>query len=253
VIVAVLQARASSRRLPGKVLKPILGKPMLAHQIERVQRARSIERLVLATSANDDDDAVAELGRACGIDVYRGSLDDVLDRFYRAAKPFAPSHVVRLTGDCPLIDPDLIDRIVAFALDGGYDYASNTIQPTFPDGLDVEVASFEALGTAWREATSVSDREHVMPFLHRQPERFSLGNLAGDEDLSRLRWTVDEPADFEFVRGVYEALHPAKPDFGTQDVLTYLRGTPGLAEINAGFVRNEGYLKSLEATKGRQE
>lgn len=253
MIVAVLQARASSRRLPGKVLKPILGKPMLAHQFERVQRAQSIERLVLATSANDDDDAVAELGKACGIDVYRGSLDDVLDRFYRAAEPFAPSHVVRLTGDCPLIDPDLIDRIVAFAVDGGYDYASNTIQPTFPDGLDVEVASFAALSIAWREAMSASDREHVMPFLHRQPERFSLGNLAGDEDLSRLRWTVDESADFEFVRGVYEALYPAKPDFGTQDVLTYLRGTPGLAEINAGFVRNEGYLKSLEATKGRQE
>lgn len=253
MIVAVLQARASSRRLPGKVLKPILGKPMLAHQIERVKRARSIERLVLATSANDDDDAVADLGKTSGVDVYRGSLDDVLDRFYRAAEPFAPSHVVRLTGDCPLADPELIDRIVAFAVEGGHDYASNTIPPTYPDGLDVEIASFEALGTAWREATSASDREHVMPFLHRQPGRFALGSFTGSEDLSQLRWTVDEPADFEFVRGIYEALYPAKPDFGTEDVLAYLRDTPSLAEINAGFLRNEGYLNSLDATKGRQE
>lgn len=240
MIVAVLQARASSRRLPGKVLKPILGKPMLQHQIERVLRARLPQRLVLATSVNADDDPIAELGAACGIAVYRGSLDDVLDRFYRAAKPYAPSHVVRLTGDCPLADPTVIDAVIRFAVDGKYDYASNTIRPTFPDGLDVEVATFAALRTAWQEATSKLDREHVMPFLHRQPERFRLGNYENDSDLSAMRWTVDEPADFEMVRAVYEALYPHNPEFRFQDIINLITKNPQIAATNSNIARNEG-------------
>lgn len=249
MIVAVLQARASSRRLPGKVLKTIVGKPMLQHQIERILRAREPEALVLATSINSEDDAIATLGKVCGVTVFRGSLDDVLDRFYKAAEPHSPSHVVRLTGDCPLADPEIIDMVTRFTVEGGYDYASNTIHPTFPDGLDVEVATFEALRTAWHEATSKSDREHVMPFLHRQPERFRIGNYENVTDLSTMRWTVDEPEDFEFVRLVYEALHQDKPDFGTADVLAFLRDNPRIAELNIGIIRNEGYLKSLREAK----
>lgn len=245
MIVAVLQARASSTRLPGKVLKPILGKPMLQHQIERIKRAGLVEKLVLATSEGSEDDPVAALGAACGVDVYRGSLEDVLDRFYRAAEPHSPSHVVRLTGDCPLADPDVIDAVTRFALEGGYDYASNALRPTFPDGLDVEVATFDALRTAWREATSKPDREHVTSFLHRQPERFRLGSYENGADLSALRWTVDEPEDFELVRAIYEALYPARPDFRTGDVLALLRDNPRISTLNAGKIRNEGYLKSL--------
>lgn len=241
MIIVVLQARASSSRLPGKVLKPILGKPMLHHQIERILRARMPARLVLATSRNPEDDAVASIGQNAGIDVYRGSLEDVLDRFYRAAEPFAPSHVVRLTGDCPLADPKIIDAVTRFAVDGDYDYASNTIRPTFPDGLDVEVATFQALQTAWKEATTKSDREHVMPFLHRQPDRFKLGNYENTEDLSALRWTVDEPADFTFVESVYEALYPANPAFDSAAVLGHLGKNPALASLNSAFVRNEGF------------
>ncbi|MBO6899849.1 MAG: glycosyltransferase family protein [Rhizobiaceae bacterium] len=249
MIAAVLQARASSRRLPGKVLKPILGKPMLQHQIERILRANLPEKLVLATSVNREDDAVANIGVACGIAVYRGSLDDVLDRFYRAAEAYKPTHVVRLTGDCPLTDPALIDAVTRFAVEGGYDYASNTIRPSFPDGLDVEVAAFAALEAAWREATSKPDREHVMPFLHRQPGRFRLGNLLNSgTDLSAMRWTVDEPADFEMVKSVYEALYPSKPDFDMSDVLAFLDANPEIAGLNSGLVRNEGYIRDVSAS-----
>ncbi len=214
---------------------------MLHHQIERIQRARVPQRLVLATSRNPDDDAVADIGRNAGIDVYRGSLEDVLDRFYHAAKPFTPSHVVRLTGDCPLADPSIIDEVARFGIDGNYDYASNTIQPTFPDGLDVEVATFQALQTAWKEATTKSDREHVMPFLHRQSDRFKLGNYRNAEDLSALRWTVDEAADFTFVESVYEALYPENPAFDSAAILAYLGKNPALSSLNSGFARNEGF------------
>lgn len=251
MIIAVLQARASAARLPGKVLKPILGKPMLQHQIARILRARLPDTLVLATSINPEDDPVAALGEACGVAVHRGSLEDVLDRFYRAAEPYSPSHVVRLTGDCPLADPMVIDTVTRFAVDGGYDYASNVLPPTFPDGLDVEVATFDALGAAWREASSKPDREHVMPFLHRQPERFRLGNYESATDLSAMRWTVDEPEDFEFVRTIYEALYPDKPDFGTADVLAFLSDNPWVGDLNAGKIRDEGYLKSLRETGER--
>lgn len=248
MIIAVLQARASSRRLPGKVLKPILGKPMLERQIERVRRANAFETLVLATSDHADDDPIATLGADIGVPVHRGSLDDVLDRFYRAAKPYAPSHVVRLTGDCPLADWSVVDDVTRFAIEGGYDYASNTVQPTFPDGLDVEVATLAALETAWREATVGPDREHVMPFLHRQPERFSVGHYKAEPDLSGMRWTVDEPADFEMIKAVYEALYPQNPAFTTADILRFLAAHPDLAASNGGILRNEGYLRSLSAS-----
>src|SRR5262249_35005421 len=151
--------------------------PMLAHQISRIRRCRTVDRLVLATSKEPADDAVADLANSSGIGCYRGSLDDVLDRFYQAAKPHAPEYLVRLTGDCPLADWEVIDSVVKFTREGGYDYGSNTIKPTWPDGLDVEVVTFSALETAWTEATDVLDREHVMPFIHQKPARFRLGNL----------------------------------------------------------------------------
>jgi len=232
MILGVLQARASSTRLPGKVLKPILGKGLLARQIERLQRSETIDRLVLATSTNRADDAVTAI--AVGTKIYRGSLEDVLDRVFRAAAQFKPSHVVRLTGDCPLADWRVMDRVVRFAVDGGFDYASNTLKPTWPDGLDVEVVRFEALETAWNEASDPAEREHVTPFLYRRPDRFKLGNLENDTDLSHHRWTLDTPADFEFVRQVYDALYPLDPDFDTDDVLALLREKPELSSINSG-------------------
>ncbi len=245
MILAILQARMSSSRLPGKVLRPILGVPMLMRQVERIRRATTLDALVIATSTDRSDDALARVCVENGLSCFRGSLDDVLDRFYHAARERNPEHVVRLTGDCPVADPAVIDAVVHYAVAGGFDYASNTLRPTFPDGLDVEVVTFACLETAWREARLPSQREHVTPFIHQQPERFRVGNYAGPRDLSHLRWTVDEAPDFELIRQIYEALYPAKPDFDTDDILALLARRPELAQINASLKRNQGYLQSL--------
>ena len=242
---AVLQVRAGSTRLPGKALRPLLGAPMLERELERVRRAQRIDVLIVATSARTDDDPIAGLCARLGVHCHRGSLEDVLDRVYGAVLPEAPSHVVRLTGDCPLADPDLIDRVVGFCIDGGYDYASNTLEPTFPDGLDVEVMRMEALAAAWREARLPSEREHVTPFLHKHPERFRLGSFKATRDLSALRWTVDEPEDFELVERVYGELYPKNSAFSTADILSLLEKVPELRTINTRHRRNEGYRKSL--------
>lgn len=245
-IIAILQARLSSTRLPGKVLKPVLGQPMLARHIERIHRSRRIGQLVVATSTHSSDDPLALLCETLGVSCYRGSLEDVLDRFYQAARSFQPEHVVRLTGDCPLADPAVIDQCIDLHVAGGYDYTSNCHPPTYPDGLDVEVIRFPVLQAAWREATLASEREHVMPFVWRRPERFRLGNLLNPAgDLSHLRWTVDEPADFELVSRVYGALYPEAPTFAMGDILDLIRRQPELASINKQHDRNEGLAESL--------
>lgn len=248
MILAVLQARTSSSRLPGKVLLPLAGAPMLARQIERLQRARSLDKLIVATSDRAEDDRVASVAIEAGVGAYRGSLNDVLDRFYRAAAPHSPTWIVRLTGDCPLADWSVIDDCVRFAQQGDYDYASNTLEPTWPDGLDVEVIRFAALKTAWREAQSLPEREHVTLFVNRRAERFKLGSVRGDPDLSHLRWTVDEPSDYAFVARVYDALYPANPAFTTADILALIDREPELARLNAGIGRNEGLLASEQQT-----
>jgi len=238
--VAILQARMGSSRLPGKVLMPILGEPMLARQIERVRRARSLARLVVATGDQADDDPIAALCARLGVDCFRGSRDDVLDRFCKAAERYPSDHVVRLTGDCPLADPAAIDAAVAFHRAGGFDYSSNTLHPTFPDGLDVEVVRSAALAAAGHEARDPFEREHVTPFLYRRPERYRLGDFRRTPDLSALRWTVDHPEDFQLISQVYAALYPAKPDFALDDVLALFEKRPELARINARYRRNEG-------------
>ncbi len=246
-LVAILQARCSSSRLPGKVLWPVLGIPMLLRQIERVRRARLLDTLLVATSIDGTDDPLAEVCAQNGISCFRGSLDDVLDRFFQAARSMDATDVVRLTGDCPLADPEVIDRVIREYLDAGVDYASSALEPTFPDGLDVEVFRFAALECAWQEAALVSEREHVTPFIYKHPERFRLLKVCNSENLSHLRWTVDNPEDFEFVSRIYEALYPGKPDFTTADILAYLRQHPGLGSVNAHLERNEGYSRSLAA------
>jgi spore coat polysaccharide biosynthesis protein SpsF len=244
-VLAILQARMSSTRLPGKVLQPILGRPLLALQLERVARSRCIDQVMIATSEDASDDPLEALGRELGLLVHRGNLHDVLDRYTQAARRVRPATVVRLTGDCPLLDPAVIDEVIGFYADGAYDYASNTIEPTYPDGLDCEVFKFAALERAWLEAKLPSEREHVTPFLKKHPELFRLGSYKSPVDHSALRWTVDEPEDFAFVRRVYEALYPVDPAFTTDDVLALLAREPGLAAINAGNIRDAGYLKSV--------
>lgn len=243
-VLAILQARMSSTRLPGKVMMPILGQPMLLRQIERLKRARLLGRLVIATTDHPSDTPLAQMCADAGLECFRGSMDDVLDRFWQAARPHSPDHVVRLTGDCPLADPMVVDQVIAAHLDGGYDYTTNTLRPTWPDGLDVEVVRAAALETAWREARLPSEREHVTPFV-KNPDRFRVHNVEGPRDLSALRWTVDEPEDFAFVERVYQALYPANPAFTTDDVLD-LAERSRLGELNAHHERDAGYRKTLE-------
>ena len=250
MIFAILQARTSSTRLPGKVLKPILGCSMLSLQIERIQRSKKIDKLIVATSNERSDNDIGNLCINIQIPCFRGSLDDVLDRFYQTATQYEPEHVVRLTGDCPLIDPEIIDKVINFYFEGDFDYATNSMVPyTFPDGLDVEVFSFTVLEKAWHEALLSSHREHVTPFIRQHPEMFKVGHYKNEVDLSHLRWTVDEPEDFEFVSQIYKELYSQNPTFITEDILELISRKPSLLGINSHVVRDMGAKKSAEADK----
>jgi len=250
MLLAILQARTSSTRFPGKVLKPILGHLMLSLQIERIQRSKKIDKLIVATSNDRSDNDIESLCINIQIPCFRGSLDDVLDRFYQTALLYKPEHVARLSGDCPLIDPEIIDKVINFYFEGDFDYATNSMAPyTFPDGLDVEVFSFSVLEKVWHEAILPSHREHVTPFVRQHPEMFKVGHYKNEEDLSHLRWTVDEPEDFEFVSQIYKELYPQNPTFVTEDILGLINRKPSLLEINSHVERYLGAKKSAEADK----
>ena len=237
MILAIVQARLSSTRLPGKVMAPILGEPMIVRQLERTRRARTLGKILVATSTDASDDPLAAMLESRGFPVFRGPLHDVLGRYAQAAATVEnATHVVRMTADCPLIDPEIIDEAVRLALASGADYTGNVEQRTFPVGLDVEVAAVGALRTAAAEAADAYDREHVTPFLRRQPERFRHAHVTQPRDLSKMRWTVDRCADFAFARSVYEALYAESPAFSTHDVLQLLKVRPDLAAQSHGAV-----------------
>ncbi len=248
-VLAIIQARVSSTRLPGKVLRTILGKPMLQLQIERINAARKIDQLVVATSDQPSDQPLVELCRQLKVDCFRGNLENVLDRFYQCARRYRPEVVVRLTGDCPLIDPTVIDQVIQHLFANDYEYVSNTVEPTYPDGLDVEAFHFKVLETAWREATLSSERDHVTPFIWKQPDRFRIANVKNDTDLSHMRWTVDKLEDFQLVESIYKGLYPETPLFTTEDILQFFRENPDLLRLNEHSERNEGYQKSLKEDK----
>jgi glutamate-1-semialdehyde 2,1-aminomutase/spore coat polysaccharide biosynthesis protein SpsF len=233
-----------SSRLPGKVLADVAGKPMLEHIVSRVRRSRFIADVIVATSDSRADDPIIAVGINKNFKVFRGDEDDVLDRYYQAAKNANADVVVRVTGDCPLIDCDVVDRVIALFLSEECDYASNTLVCTYPDGLDAEVFSFAALETAWCEGRRLADREHVTPFI-RTSGRFRLRNVESDLGRStrHLRWTVDEPRDLEFVRAIYERLK--SESFGWREVLALLDADPMVGNLNAGLIRNEGFYRSL--------
>jgi spore coat polysaccharide biosynthesis protein SpsF (cytidylyltransferase family) len=249
VILVIIQARMSSQRLPGKVLRTILGRPMLELQIERILRCKKIDQLIVATSINQEDDPVEALCQKIETPCFRGDLTNVLDRFYQAARQYNPQHVVRLTGDCPLADPMLIDDLIEFYMAQGCNYASNCQEPTLPDGLDAEIFSFETLARTWQEAKLPSHLEHVTSFMKSQPQQFTIACYKYHKNLSCHRWVVDEPEDLEFVRRIYENLYPLNPEFGTEDIVALLKRDAKLIEINQQFKRNEGMLRSLAEDK----
>lgn len=244
-VIGVLQARVSSTRLPGKVLKPLLGEPMIIRQLERIKRCRMLEKIIVATSDSQSDDPLVSVLESTKIDVYRGSLDNVLDRFYNAATLYMPEHVVRLTGDCPLIDPVVIDKVVETHLQQGNDYTANAVKATFPDGLDVEVMSYSTLKEVKDKAKLPSELEHVTQYIHNNHQQYKIGHVKNNCDLSAMRWTVDEPEDLEFVEEVYNRLYPILPNFEMNDILDLLDKEPKLQEINSMFERNAGMKKSL--------
>ena len=236
--VAIVQARMGSTRFPGKVLKLVCGTPLIELLLQRLSVARSVDEIVLATSVDPRDDRLAAHVRELGITVSRGSEQDVLDRYYRAAIQAGADVVVRITGDCPLIDPGLVDEAMAAFKDGEADYLSNTDPPTYPDGLDLEVFTFAALECAWRHARRPTEREHVTPYL-REPGRFRVRSLRSEQDLSAVRWTVDEPADLEVVAAVFGRFHPRR-DFTWHEVVQLMQREPSLFAANRQLPRNQG-------------
>lgn len=233
-IIAIIQARMGSTRLPGKVLKEVLGKSLLEHQIERVQRATLLDEIVIATTVERSDDVIVDFCHRMGMNVYRGSEVDVLSRYYETAVAYEADIIVRLTSDCPLIDPAVIDDVIQLFVDSPeVDYVSNALERTFPRGLDTEVFSMQALESAYRNAKEPSEREHVTPFIYLQKEKFALRNLVNEQDVSQHRWTVDTEEDFELIDRIIKALYPKKPLFTMQDVLSILHENPSWFGINA--------------------
>jgi spore coat polysaccharide biosynthesis protein SpsF (cytidylyltransferase family) len=248
-VAAFIQARTGSTRLPGKVLLPLEGKTVLERVIERVRHASKVTEAVVVTTLSPQDLPIVRLCAEAGVRVFCGSEDDVLDRFYQAARLVKPDHVVRITSDCPLMDPSVIDLVVERHLAAGAAYTTNTSPETYPDGEDVEVFTAGALDRAWREARLQSEREHVTPYIRNHPELFALESVRHEPDLSRQRWTLDNPEDYAFISRVYAALHGGSPFFGMEAVLGLIRADPSITDVNAGIGRNEGYEKSLREDK----
>ncbi len=241
-VIGIIQARMGSKRLPGKVLKDIGGEPMLVRVVERAQRASTLDRVVVATSVDPQDDPIHEVCESCSYQCYRGEPLDLLDRYYQAAKEYGANAIVRITADCPMIDPAVIDQTVrAFLVaDPPLDFVANRLprNRTYPIGMDTEICSYKALEQAWREADQPYQREHVMPYLYEVEDRFRVAIVESDVDLSHHRWTVDTDEDLEFVRAVYDRFDN-RDDFTMDDVLQLLAAEPELMEINRE-VRHKG-------------
>ena len=242
----------TSSRLPGKALEPIEGEPMIGRQIERLRRAKSLDGLVVATSVDPSDDSLVEYVESLDVPVVRGSLDDVLGRFVAVLDEFDPEVVVRLTADCPLASPAVVDRVVGAFLAADADYVSNTLEPTYPDGVDVEVVRADALRWVAANSTDPHEHEHVTLGVYRRPERFQCLNVAGDVDLSDLRWTVDNADDLAFVRSVYAGLISVNPTFDLPDVLDFLSEHPELSRTSADAMRNAA-LEGLNTGAMKQQ
>jgi len=248
-IIAITQARMGSSRLPRKVMKTIAGKSLLRIHIERILGSRRIDKLIVATTTEVSDLAIVDEARRCHVDCFQGSESDVLDRFYQAASAEKPDYVVRLTSDCPLIDPALVDEVIDAALTEQIDYGSNTLSPTYPDGQDCEVFRFSALAKAWEQATLTSDREHVTPYIWRNSnfhggDLFTSYNVETNPSYETLRMTIDEPQDFELIQGVIESLGEHQT---WRQYADYISNSSHLNTVNHGIERNEGYRLSLES------
>lgn len=235
---AIIQARLGSTRFPNKVMRTINGVPLIELLVRRLSKAKRIDKIILATSDDPRNSPLVDHVRGLGCDVFQGSESDVLDRYYQVARLYQPETVVRITGDCPLIDPVLVDKVIAAYEEQCVDYLSNTCPPTYPDGLDTEVFSFSALEKAACQAIKPAEREHVTPYI-RECGLFKIGNYVNDVDCSLERWTVDEPADFDVITAVFKHFHPCT-DFGWLEIMALRHAHPELFQANQHLIRNEG-------------
>lgn len=240
-ITAIIQARMGSTRLPGKVLKTVLGKPLLLTLIERLQKAKTLSNIVVATTTKEEDNPIETLCRDAGVPCFRGDSEDVLSRYIHAMRFFGVDIGVRITGDCPLIDPDIVDKAVLLFLESSaqFDYVSNCVKRTYPRGMDVEVFSYETLEKVYQEASTSDEREHVTYYILTHPTLFNIGSLEEKENLSFLRLTVDTPEDFLLISKIIETLGVKSPHFSLAEIITTLSKHPDWIEINA-HVKQKG-------------
>lgn len=240
-VVIISQARMTSTRMPGKVMREVLGRPLLDFQIERLKRVRSAHLIVTATTVNPQDDPIVTLSERLGVEVFRGPEHDVLERYYLAARQFGADVVVRVTSDCPLNDPEVIERVTKRYLDRKteVDFVNTALCPSYPNGIGAAAFSFKCLEEAFHEAEDPAEREHVTPFIFWRPERYRLDCVRNEVDCSNHRWTVDTPEDFELIRRIIETLYPAHPQFSWRDVLDLLRAHPDWVELNAAIPQKQ--------------
>ena len=244
-VIAFVQARMSSKRLPNKVLLPLMGKTVLEHIYERLGYCKTLSKIVIATSYDDTDKTIIDLCKKNKMSYYQGNLNDVLDRYYKAAVSFNADVIVRITGDCPVIDPKIVDEVVNNYFKNDYDLYA--LSGDFPDGLDCQVFKFQALERSWKEAKLLSDREHVGTYIEKtSPELFKIGGLCKFKDLSHHRWTLDEPKDYIFLKEIFARLYIQDKIFYTEDILKLLTKETDLIQINKGITRNKGYIDSLK-------
>jgi len=231
----IVQARMTSTRLPGKVMKIVCGKPLLEHLINRLKRVKCADQIVIATTVNETEDIIVELCKKLDISYYRGSEEDVLGRYYEAAVEYGGDVIIRITSDCPVIDPDVVSYLIDFYMRNlkKYDYVTNTLKRTYPRGMDAEIVSFKALKEAHFNAYDPLDREHVTPFIRNRPTQYHLHNIKYSSDLSRYRLTVDTSEDMELIRRIFESLYVENPEFTMKDILSKMAANPEWEYINA--------------------
>lgn len=239
--VAIIQARLGSTRLPGKVLLPLARHPMVWHVVQRVRRVPEVEQVVVATSTLSSDQPLVDYLHRHSVDVFRGPEEDVLTRYFEAAQEYGAEAIMRVTSDCPLFSPRVASLVAQQFLnaEGAYSYVSNTLERTFPRGLDLEIFSSTALTRAFRQATHPYEREHVTPFIWQHPQDFRLGQVRSLPDRSRLRWTVDESLDLALVRRIFDSLYAGNPEFEYEDVLRLLNENPSWSSMNRHVLQKQ--------------